>query len=90
MIEIKVNDNYFETETPMKAYSYLVALVDYGFDEGHANEISELIRLILDDGNWMFWDKCVNVVDLVHYVCENYNELPDDFDEIVSVLEGAL
>ena len=83
-IEIKVDHNEFETTSPFKAFAFLTALIHYGFEEGYAREIAELCFILYID-----FDN-VNAVDLIDYVCDNYNELPDDYNEISNILEGAL
>ena len=83
-IEIKVDHNEFETTSPMKAFTFLTALLDFDFSEEYAREVVELVSLILAEG--VDWDIGVNVQDLIYAVCENYFELPDDFNEILKVL----
>ena len=84
MIEIKVDHNAFETTSPFKAFAFLTALIHYDIEEGYANEIAELCHMLYVD-----FDN-VNAVDLIDYVCDNYNDLPSDYNEILNILEGAL
>ena len=84
MIEIKVDHNAFETTSPFKAFAFLTALIHYGIEEGYANEIAELCHMLYVDFD------SVNGIDLIDYVCDNYNDLPDDYNEILNILEGAL
>jgi hypothetical protein len=84
MIEIKVEHNTFETDSPFKAFTFLTALIHYDIEEGYANEIAELCHMLYIDFD------SVNAVDLIDYVCEHYDSLPDDYNEILNILEGAL
>ena len=86
MIEIKVDHNAFETTSPFKAFAFLTALIHHDIEEGYANEIAELCHMLID---YVDVDS-VNSIDLIDYVCENYNDLPNDYNDILNILEGAL
>lgn len=71
MIEIKVNDNRFETDSTFRAYAYLTALVNYRFNHEDSKAISDLqyFNLFIDIDN-------VDGFRLVECVCDNWSEIP--------------
>jgi hypothetical protein len=84
VIEIKVEHNAFETDSPFKAFAFLTALIHYDIEDGYANEIAELCHMLYVDFD------SVNGIYLIDYVCENINDLPSDYNEILNILKGAL
>lgn len=84
MIKINIEDSTFETKRPYKAFAFMVALVHFGFEEGYAREIAELcynLYVELDYGDG---------VDLIDWVCDNYNELPNDFIKVLDIFKNDL
>ena len=76
MIEIKINDVFYETDSAYKGFVFMVAVQDYGINSGLAQEITELcFELYLDFEH-------VNEYALVFAVLEHYDSLPDDYNEI--------
>ena len=76
MIEIKINDVFYETDSAYKGFAFMVAVDDYGVDSGLAQEIAELcFELHLDLSG-------VNEYSLIYAVLEHYDSLPDDYNEI--------
>ena len=76
MFEIKINDVIYETDSAYKGFVFMVAVNDYGVNEGLAQEIAELcFELYLD------LEK-INEYALIYAVLEHYDSLPDDFNEI--------
>ena len=84
MIEIKVDHNAFKTDSPFKVFAFLTALIHYDIEEDYAKEIAEVCHMLYVDFD------SVNGVDLIDYVCDNFNELPNDYNDILNILEEAL
>ena len=84
MIEIKVEQNVFESDSPFKVFAFLTALIHYNIDEDYAKEIADLCHMLYID-----FDN-VNGIDLIDYVCENINDLPSDYNDVLNILEEAL
>lgn len=76
MIDIKVEHNDYKTNEPYKAFAWLVAVKEFNFEQGLAQEVADLIYEL-----YITSDE-VNGVELAYYICENYDELPNDFKEI--------
>lgn len=76
LIKLKIDYEEYETHSPFKAMAWSMAVLEYGFEGGLASEISELCLMIYIDVDG------INGVSLVNYVCEKYNDLPDDYKEI--------
>lgn len=76
MIEVRVRDSFYEAGSPFQAFAFLTALELHGFEEGYAREIAELCYDLYNDFQY------AHPIELIDYVCENYNELPNSYDEI--------
>ena len=70
-------DNQFESDSPLQVFAYLTAVKHYGFESGEAQEIAKLCFELYIDINFD-----INAVALIDFVCEQYDDLPNDFNEI--------
>jgi hypothetical protein len=84
-IKVTVNDVYtWSTDSPFKAFSYCVAIEFYEMEPEMAVKASELafdVYMKLHTHN---------MGDVVDYICDNYHELPEDFNDVVSLCEDVL
>ena len=76
LIKLKIDYEEYETHAPFKAMAWSMAVLEHGFECGLASEISELCFMIYIDVDG------IDGVSLVNYVCENYNNLSDDYKQI--------
>ena len=81
---IKVNKK--NERAPFWNYAYQVATDFYAFDDDKANEVAELSYSIYINSKVN-----LNGLDLVDFVCEEFDNLPSDFDELSNyVIESIL
>jgi hypothetical protein len=71
----------FTTDSPLKAYAFTTAILDHRIDIGLANEIAELCHLIYVESKVH-----LDIMQVVNYVCENYEILPDDFNDLFDLV----
>lgn len=76
LIKISIDYEEYETHAPFKVMAWSMAVLEHGFEGGLASEISELCFSIYIDVDG------VNALPLVNYICENYNDLSDDYKQI--------
>ena len=76
MIKVSYLDNEFSSSEAYEVFAWSVAVETYDFDSGLAQEIASLIYdLYIESVD-------INGVELVDYICENYDDLPNDYKEI--------
>ena len=86
-IKIDINGEVFETSEPFEAFAFATAVHHYGYDSGLAQEITKLCYTIYTDIQAYF----VNTEALFDVVLGNYNDLPNDYVEILDkVAEHSL
>jgi len=87
--EIKITigelDAEFNTDSPFKAFAYLTATEHYDFDSGLAQEVAELCYEVYINEN-----KPLNALNVIDYICENYEELPNDFNDLCDVVYNGV
>ena len=88
MIKINIGDSTFETENAFEGYAFMVALDVYGFEEGYAREIANLCYDLNNDVNRHY--NAENGISLVDFICENYNELPNEYNEVLNIFMNDL
>lgn len=76
MIKVSYLNEEYQTQTPFKSFVWLVAVKFFKIDSGLAREIADLVDDLYVDS----YD--VNGIALTDYICENYDDLPDDYNEI--------
>jgi len=75
----------FTTDSPFKAFAFLTAVDDFNFD----NELSQKISKLCNDV-YISIQNPINGIDVVYYICENYHDLPNDFNDIVNVVFNTI
>ena len=88
MIKINIGDSTFETESAFQGYAFMVALDVYGFEEGYAREIATLCDELNIDINRHYNNE--HGISLVDWVCDNYNELPNDYNKVLDIFMNDL
>jgi hypothetical protein len=77
-IKVSVNDGVtWSTDSPFKVFTYCIAIEFYEMEHDTAIKASELAFEVYMNLNTH------NMGDVVDYICENFRELPDDFNLIV-------
>jgi hypothetical protein len=71
----------FETESPFTAFAYITAIQFYDFETSLAQEVAKLCEAVYVNEN-----KPLNALNVIDYICENYEELPDDFNDLCDVV----
>jgi hypothetical protein len=85
-IKVSVNDGVtWSTDSPFKAFAFLTAVEHYDFDSGLAQEIADLCYDL-----YIGSSHNVNAIDLIDFICEQYDDLPDDYKEIKNLLFSYL
>jgi len=79
------NDSEFFTNSPYKLLAWSTAVEFYDYDSGTANDIAELCYEL-----YTSFEDNVNGIDLIDFICEQYNDLPNDFKEIKNLLVSYL
>ena len=86
MIKLEVSkDNQFETISTFRAFAYLTALVDYGFDDETAKAVANfnyLEHYIDIEG--------VNGFQLLYLVCDYWSDLPKDSDKLKLFIDDKI
>jgi hypothetical protein len=70
----------FTTNSPLETYAFTTAVLDHNFDSGTAQELAKLSRLIYIDTNYN-----IAPVELIWYLCTEYNNLPNDYNDLLNV-----
>ena len=90
--EIKITigdlDVEFTTDGPFKAFAFLKAVKHYDFDSGLAQEVAELCYDVYI--NRFSYSNFINGVDVIDYICDNYDDLPDDFNDLCDVVYNGV
>jgi len=85
-IKVSVNDGVtWSTDSPFKAFAYLTAIEFYDFDGDLAIEVANLCQDL-----YVGSSHNVNAVDLIDFICEQYDDLPNDYKEIKNLLFSYL
>jgi hypothetical protein len=84
-ITIEELDAEFTTDSPFKAFAYLTATEHYDFDSGLSQEIAELCYEVYINEN-----KPLNALNVIDYICENYEDLPNDFNDLCDVVYNGV
>jgi hypothetical protein len=75
----------FTTTSTFKSFAFIIAVFDYEFNEGLAIEVADLCYEVYANAN-----DHINFVDIIDYICENYDNLPDDFKDLSEIVyEGV-
>ena len=78
-IKISINDGItWSTDSPFKAFAYCVAIEFNQMEPDTAIKASELAFEVYMKLHTH------NLGDVVDYICDNYHELPEDFNDIVN------
>ncbi len=87
--EIKISvegiDVDFITTSPFTAFAYITAIQFYDFEKDLAQEVALLCNAVYCETH-----KPINGVDVIDYICENYNDLPNDFVELCDVVYNGV
>lgn len=85
MIKLLVGNNDFETISTFKAFAYLTALVDYGFDDDTAKAVADFnyMQFYIDIEG-------VNGFQLLYLVCDYWNKLPKEHDELKRFIDDNI
>ena len=78
-------DAEFETQSPFTAFAYITAIQFYDFETSLAQEVALLCNAVYCETH-----KPINGVDVIDYICENYNDLPNDFVELCDVVYNGV
>ena len=84
-ITIDELDAEFITDSPFKAFAYLTATEHYDIESGLAQEVAGLCYDLYVNSSHN-----VNAVDLIDFICEQYDDLPNDYKEIKNLLFSYL
>jgi hypothetical protein len=85
-IKVSVNDGVtWSTDSPLKAFAYLTAIEFYGSDSDLAIKVANLCHDVYVSEN-----KPLNAIDVIDYICENYHDLPDDFNDLCDVVYNGI
>jgi hypothetical protein len=79
------SDSEFITDSPYKLLAWSIAVEFYDYDSSTANKISELCFEF-----YISFLNNVNGIDLIDFICEQYDSLPNDFKEIKNLLVSHL
>ena len=85
MIKLLVDNNDFETISTFRAFAYLTALVDYGFDDETAKAVANfnyLEHYIDVEG--------VNGFQLLYFVCDYWSKLPKEHDQLKRFIDDNI
>jgi hypothetical protein len=87
MVRINIDDLKisFTTDTPLKAFAFLTAVEHYGFDSDLAEKIAQLSYDVYINENIP-----LNVINVIDYICENYDDLPSDFTELTDIVYNGV
>ncbi len=87
--EIKITigelDAEFTTNSPFKAFAFLTAVQFYDFETGLAQEIAKLCDAVYCESH-----RPINGVDVIDYICENYEDLPNDFNDLCDMVYNGV
>ena len=75
----------FETESPFTAFAYITAIQFYDFETSLAQEVAELCNAVYCETH-----RPINGVDVIDYICENYDSLPDDFNDLCDMVYNGV
>lgn len=83
-IKVSFKGNEYETDSPFMVFAWLIAVGNFDIESGLAQEVAGLcLMLYLDVSD-------LSAVELIDYVCENYDDLPDDYKDIETQLKNDL
>jgi len=71
------NDSEFFTNSPFKLLAWAIAVEFYDYDSGTANDIAELCYEL-----YISFEDNVNGMDLIDFICSDYEQLPNDYKAI--------
>ena len=75
----------FTTTSPFAAFAFLTATEHYSKETNFAEEIAKLCH-----GVYVSIDSPVDGVDVIDYICENYFDLPDDFNDLCDAVYNGV
>ncbi len=84
-ITIEELGSEFTTDSPFTAFAYLTAVQFYNFETVLAQEIAELCEAVYVNEN-----KPLNALNVIDYICENYENLPNDFNDLCDTVYNGV
>jgi hypothetical protein len=75
----------FETESPFTAFAYITAIQFYDFETSLAQEAALLCNAVYCETH-----RPINGVDVIDYICENFNDLPIDFNDLCDMVYNGV
>jgi len=82
MKDININFGSFETDSPFEAFAFTSAVYNYNHDQDTAKQIARLCYdLYLESSD------DTNGIDLIDFICSDYDNLPKDFTEVQKLVE---
>jgi hypothetical protein len=75
----------FETESPFTAFAYITAIQFYDFETSLAQEVALLCNAVYCETH-----RPINGVDVIDYICANFNDLPMDFNDLCDMVYNGV